>query len=198
MKNFILILIIAAILSGCTPVLLGGTAIATMSIMLDRRTAGAQLEDKIIELKIKRGIYNYLKDKNQARILVKSYNRRVLLTGEVDDITYISDINRIANSVNNIESIINQIKLECIPTFINISCEKWIYSKIKAALINNKNVQSGAISIIIDKGTVFLMGLVTKNEGNEAAIIAANMYGVKQVIKLFEYIDKKATNISKN
>lgn len=195
MKNFILVLTVTAILSGCTPVLIGGTAITTMSIMLDRRTAGTQLEDQIIELKIKKGIYNYLIDKNPARILVKSYNRRVLLAGEVEDIAHIPNINRIANSVDNIESIINQIKVENTPNFRTISYEKWIYSKIKAALINNKNVQSGTISIIIDKETVFLMGLVTKNEGYEAAITAANIYGIKQVIKLFEYIDKKATNI---
>ncbi|AFZ83264.1 outer membrane lipoprotein [Candidatus Kinetoplastibacterium blastocrithidii TCC012E] len=194
MKNFILILIITTILPGCTPVLIGGTAITTMSIMLDRRTAGAQLEDQIIEMKIKKGIYNYLMNEN-ARILVTSYNRRVLITGETEDVRHISNISRIANSVDNIKLIINQIKVEPASSFRTISYEKWIYSKIKAALINNKNVQSGSISITVDKGTVFLMGLVTRNEGNEAAMTAARIHGIKQVVKLFEHIDKKATNI---
>ncbi|AGF49357.1 BON domain-containing protein [Candidatus Kinetoplastidibacterium galati] len=195
MKNFILVLTVTVMLSGCTPVLIGGATITTMSIMLDRRTVGTQLEDQIIELKIKKGICNYLTDIHSARILVKSYNRRVLLTGEVENIIHISNINKIANSVDNIESIINQIKVEQAPTFRMAFYEKWIYSKIKASLINNKNIQSGTISIIIDRGTVFLMGLVTRYEGNEAAMTASKIHGVKQVVKLFEYIDKKATNI---
>ncbi|MBW0454759.1 MAG: BON domain-containing protein [Candidatus Kinetoplastibacterium crithidii] len=190
-----LILVVTSSLSACSliPVIIGGTTLTTISLVSDRRNMLNQLEDCTLEIKINNAINKALKKNNSQKfsIHVKSYNKIVLITGYVEKSSDIALVGRTSSSISNDIMIINQLQVRKPTSSFEKSKERFLASKIKASLLRNKDVPSGTINIIVDQKRIFLMGKVTKREGEKAARIAANTNGVEHVIKLFEYIDSK-------
>lgn len=189
--NFYYIVLILLILSitttACSPILLGGSIITTAKIANDRRTAGTQLEDIGILIKIKKKIFIHQK-KNRIKFTV--YNRQVLIIGEVDSENTKQNITRIVSSTDGVLSVKNYLKIRS-PLDVKYRIQdKLILSKIRLILLKTKNISSNSISITVDYGSVFLMGLVTQKEGNTISDIASKINGVNKVIKNFEYLDK--------
>ncbi|WBF65465.1 MAG: BON domain-containing protein [Candidatus Kinetoplastibacterium crithidii] len=190
-----LILIITSSLSACSlmPVIIGGTTLTTISLVSDRRNMLTQIEDCALEIKINNAINNVLKKNNSQNfaINVRSYNKIVLITGYVEKPYDIALAGKTSSSISNDIMIINQLQVRKPTSSFEKSKERFLASKIKASFLKDKNVPSATISIIADQKRIFLMGKVTKLEGEKAARIAANTSGVEHVIKLFEYIDNK-------
>jgi osmotically-inducible protein OsmY len=174
-------------LSGCFPLALSGAAVGTMAV-LDRRTIGAQTEDQSIELKALREL-NRVFPNGEASVAVTSFNRRVLLSGQAaseQDRKRAEDVVR--NAAPNIREIYNEVEIGSATTFATRTRDTGLTARVKAALVRERDLQSNAVKVVSEDATVYLMGLVTQDEGDRAAHIAARVSGASRVVTMFEYL----------
>lgn len=181
------VLITLAQLSACAPIAIGGAAATTALMATDRRTAGEQVDDKAINIKVSMEASKIL-DGKPGRVDGSSYAGQVLLVGDVPSQ---EDGKRIAAAVKTIDSVkdvINRIRVAPVTELSVRTNDSWITTKVTTALINAKDVPSRTISVTTERGAVYLQGLVTKTEGDLAARAASTVPGVYEVVKLFQYI----------
>jgi osmotically-inducible protein OsmY len=176
-------------LSACAPLIVGGAAATTAVVVTDRRTSGVQLEDQNMAFKAQSQISQKLGD--TARVNAMAYGGHLLLTGDVPTEEAKNQATSIAQSVENVKQVINQLTVGPIASFGVRSNDTWLTSKVKTALINTKYVPSGTIAVTTDRGVVYLMGKVTQAEGEYAANATADVGGVTKVVKLFETISRE-------
>ncbi|WP_407646210.1 BON domain-containing protein [Glaciimonas soli] len=172
-------------LQGCVGLLFGGAVVSGFAIT-DRRTLGAQTDDKTIAVKAEAQIPGVIGDNGHVNIT--SYNRHVLLTGEVRDEAAKAAAERAASAIDGVKVVINELQVGPPSTFSSRSNDTYITSKVKASLLDAKDVSGNAVKVITERGNVYLMGLVTEREGNRAAEIAAGVSGVQKVVKVFQYL----------
>ncbi len=177
----------ASALSACAPLLVGGAMVGGSLMSVDRRTSGVQVDDQSIELKSIRRINEVMGDKGY--VSVTSYNRIALLTGQVPTEADKATVEQAVSRIEGVRSIVNELALTPnVATFINHSNDTLITSKIKASLIDAKDVQAGAFKVVTERSVVYLMGRVTEREANRAADIARGVSGVQKVVKVFEVV----------
>lgn len=176
-------------LSACAPLIVGGAAATTAVVVTDRRTSGIQLEDQNMAFKAQNQISQKLGD--TARVNAMAYGGHLLLTGDVPTEEAKAQATAIAQSVENVKQVINQLNVGPIASFGTRSNDTWLTSKVKTALINTKYVPSGTIALTTDHSVVYLMGKVTQAEGDYAANATADVGGVAKVVKLFETISRE-------
>lgn len=177
-----------ASLQGCVAVVAGaavGGAVATA----DRRTLGAQTEDKAIAVKAETSLGEITGD--LGHVNVNSYNRKVLLTGEVRDEAMKRAVENHVRSVSNVESVINELEIAGPASYTSRSNDALITSKVKLSLADKKTISATSFKVVTERGNVYLMGLVTQREGNIAADVAKGVSGVMRVVKIFEYISEE-------
>ncbi len=181
-------LAISALMGACAPIIVGGAMLGTALSVTDRRTTGAQLEDEGIELKA----INRLREAvgERGHINTTSYNRTVLLTGEVA-----SDADRTAaeqaiNRIENVRATVNELAVMGNASLTARSNDAILTSKVKAGLIDAKDLQSNAFKVVAERGTVFLMGRVTEREAGRATEIARSVGGVGKVVRVFEMLSE--------
>jgi len=173
------------LLQGCFPVIAGGVAAGALAID-DRRTLGAQTDDKAIGFKIDSRINDAYGDR--VHVNINPFNRRVLLTGEVPDEKTRADVERIALGVENVRDVTNEVQVAGISSITSRSNDALITSKVKGNFVDDTNVLVNAFKVTTEAGVVYLQGLVTREEADRASTVAANTSGVKQVVRVFEYI----------
>lgn len=175
----------ATTLSACAPLVLGGAA-AGAFVATDRRTSGMQVEDQGIQIKAS----NRLRDTlgGRGRVNVNAYNRTVLLTGEVDSDADRAAAEQAAARVENVVKVINQLQVGPTASLGTRSNDVLLAGKVRATLVDARDLMSNAFDIVVDRGEVYLMGLVTEREANRAAELTASIPGVKKVVKAFEVI----------
>lgn len=173
-------------LQGCVPLVVGATAVGSMAAV-DRRTLGAQTDDKSIELK---GEGRASKITGEAgRVAVTSYNGLVLLTGEVKDDKMKAEVEQQITTLPGVKRIENDLTVASVSPVSARSADLVITSKVKAAIIDTKDLYLSAFKVHTDRGVVYLMGRVTQREGRLGAEVARNAASnIKKVVKLFEYI----------
>jgi osmotically-inducible protein OsmY len=176
---------LAASLSGCVAMAVGGAATAVLSAN-DRRTLGMQTEDKAINVKAELKLRQVTGE--NGHINVTSYNRKVLLTGEVRDEAMKQAAEREVRAVENVISVINELEIAGPSSYTSRSNDALITTKVKASLVDKKTVSATAFKVTTERGVVYLQGLVTPREGNIAADVAKGVPGVVRVVKIFEYI----------
>lgn len=176
-------------LAACAPLIVGGAAATTAVVVTDRRTSGTQLEDQNMAFKAQSQISQKLGD--TARVNAMAYGGHLLLTGDVPTEEAKSQATAIAQGVENVKQVINQLNVGPIASFGTRSNDTWLTSKVKTALINTKYVPSGTIALTTDHSVVYLMGKVTQAEGEYAANATADVGGVAKVVKLFETISRE-------
>ncbi len=175
-------------LSGCFGLAVTGAAIGTMAI-LDRRSLGAQTEDQSIELKGLRELNAAVNDGNTGSVSITSFNRRVLLSGQVDSAATRARAEEVVRAqVPNIKDIYNEIEITPPTDFATKTKDSSLTARVKAGLVRERNVASNAVKVVTERSTVFLMGLVTPEEGERAAIVASQVSGVTRVVTLFEHL----------
>ena len=176
-------------LSACAPLIVGGAMVGGSMMAVDRRTSGVQVDDQAIELKSIRRISEVMGDR--GFVSVTSYNRVALLTGQVPTDAEKAAVEQAISRIDGVRSIVNELALTpTVATFINHSNDTLITSKIKASLIDAKDVQSGAFKVVTERSIVYLMGRVTEREANRAADIARGVGGVQKVVKVFEIVSE--------
>jgi osmotically-inducible protein OsmY len=173
------------LLQGCPALIVGGVATGVL-VADDRRTIGAQTDDKAIGLKVDQRINEAFGER--AHINVNPYNRRVLLTGEVPDEKAKADVARLAGEIENVSGVVNEVRVGLNSPLVNRSNDAFITSKVKGNFVDDAGVQVNTIKVVTEAGAVYLMGLVTHEEGDRAAAVAARTSGVAQVVRVFEYI----------
>ena len=179
---------LTASLGGCVAVM-AGAAVQGAVATVDRRTLGAQTEDKAISVKAETHLGSIVGD--AGHVNVTSYNRKVLLTGEVRDEAMKRAVETEVRGVSNVESVINELQVAGPTSYTSRASDTLITSKVKLSLADKKTIPATAVKVVTEGGTVFLMGLVTQREGNIAADVAQGVSGVMRVVKVFEYISEE-------
>jgi osmotically-inducible protein OsmY len=187
-RNFLLAALLgASLLSGCAPLVVGG-AVMTGVVAVDRRTAGTQLEDEGIELKVATAINKELGDR--VHLNVTSYNRRVLLSGEVRSEADRARATVLAQSQENVKDVINDLAMGAPSSLTQRTKDAVITGQVKAAFLDAKDLQSNAVKVVTERGVVYLMGRVTTREAQRATDIARGVSGVAKVVRVFEDISE--------
>lgn len=176
-------------LSGCVALVGGGAAVAGMSAV-DRRTTGTQVEDQGIELRAGNRIAEVMGDK--ARAIVTSYNRVVLLTGQAGNATDKATIEKQVREQSQVREVYNEIEVAPFTaTLGQRSQDSLITTKVKASLVNAKDISASAIKVVTENNVVYLMGIVTPRESKRAAEIARGVNDVAKVVRVFDVISEE-------
>ncbi|HEU4853457.1 MAG TPA: BON domain-containing protein [Telluria sp.] len=179
---------LALSLSGCVEMVLGSALVGVVAAS-DRRTLGAQTDDKTIAMKAEMRMPSVTKD--EGHVNVNSYNRKVLLTGEVKDEAMKAAVESHVRGIAGVENVINELEVGPMSTYTSRSSDALVTTKVKASLVDMKTISANSFKVITERGTVYLMGRVTEREGQVATDVARGVAGVKKVVKLLEYITEE-------
>ena len=182
------------LLAALAPALAGCFGIAAVGIgagalmASDRRSSDTYLTDEAIELRAGNSISEKYHDR--VHVNVTSYNRTVLITGEVPDAATKADIEKIVAGKPNVKATQNELRISGLASLGGSSNDTLITSKVKARLVDYGKFSAHLVKVVTEGGTVYLMGLVTHNEGDDATQIARETSGVLGVVRVFEYISE--------
>ena len=177
---------VAALVQGCGVLMVTGAA-ATAFVVSDRRTTGTYVEDESIEWKV----IGLLREKSPGgHVNATSYNRRVLLTGEVPTEEARKQVETMVRGIENVKDVINELQVAGASSIASRGSDSIITSNVKARMVNNGVFSPTHVKVLTEAGTVFLMGIVNQKEGDAAVNIARNTSGVVRVVKVFEYVEK--------
>ena len=176
-----------ASLQGCIA-LVGAGAVAGGLSLNDRRTGATQIEDQAIELKSGGRLREAIGDKGHVN--VTSYNRIVLLSGEVPSEADKAAAEKAIASLEGVNNVVNELEVGPNSTLSTRSSDTVITTRVKSALIDAKDIQASAVKVVTERGNVYLMGRVTEREANHAAELARGVSGVNKVVKVFEIISE--------
>ena len=176
-----------ASLSGCVALVVGGAA-AGAAVTVDRRTLGAQTEDKAIGVKADLRLPKVAGP--DSHVNAYAYNRQLLLTGEVRDAAARAAVEKEAKAIDGVASVANEITIGGPSTYTARSNDALITGKVKASLVDMQTITATSFKVVTDKTVVYLMGRVTQREGQVGADVARSVNGVSKVVKMFEYISE--------
>ena len=174
-----------AALGGCIPVMVAGAVGGAVMVAADRRSAGAQLDDEAIEIKVSTQANEQYG--NRIHLNVTSYNGIVLLTGEVPDQAVLAGVAKIATNTDKVRGVNNELVIGLLSDYSSRSNDTYITSKVKSRMIEANKFPPNVVKVVTERGVVYLMGIVSKEEGAAAAEIAATTAGVARVVKFFQY-----------
>lgn len=172
-------------LQGCIPFVAAGATAGALATF-DRRSLGTQTEDESIEWKASALVNEKLGDK--SHINFTSYNRKVLLTGEVPTSEAKAEAERLVLGVNHVQSVYNELLVRPASSFSDRSNDSFITSKVKSRSVDSGKFNPVHVKVITEAGTVFLLGMVTQPEANSAIQVARTTAGAKTVVNLLEII----------
>ncbi|MRV70913.1 BON domain-containing protein [Duganella sp. FT92W] len=178
---------LASSLSGCVGLVAAGAVGGTLAAS-DRRTFGAQTEDKAIAVKAEVKFPNVVG--SGGHVNIASFNRRVLLTGEVRDEETRNAVEREVRAIEGVLSVTNELEVAGPSSYTSRSNDAILTAKVKASLVDAKDISANSVKVVSERGNVYLMGRVTQREGNIASDIARGVPGVYKVVKVFEYISE--------
>jgi osmotically-inducible protein OsmY len=181
------LLVASSALSACAPLVVAGVVAGTAIVATDRRTTGTQVDDQTIQLRVANELSTALKGKGDVHISVNSFERRVLLTGEVPNEQVKAEAEAIAARSQNVRTVVNELTIAPPSTTSQRANDTALGTKVRAAFVNTKEIAFNSIEIVTERGIVYLMGVVTEKEGEVAAYVASRVSGVQQVVKVFDY-----------
>lgn len=179
--------LVVVALPACAPLVIGTIAAGTAIVATDRRTAGAQVDDTAIQLRVTNELRAVFKDNRDVHISVNSFERKVLLTGEVPSEETKARAGDIAARAPNVRAVVNELAVAPLASVGQRANDTAIGAKVRAQFINTKEIPFNSVSIVTERGIVYLLGFVTEKEGEVAAHVASRVAGVQQVVKVFDY-----------
>lgn len=174
-------------LQGCVEMVLG-TAVVSAIAATDRRTLGAQTDDTAITVKAEARIPSLVGDAGHVNIA--SFNRKVLITGEVRDQATRDAVEREISGIAGVQGVVNELDIAGRSNYTSRGNDSLITGKVKASFVDTSGLSASAIKVVTERGTVYLMGRVTQREGDRAAAVTQGVAGVTRVVKVFDYIDE--------
>jgi osmotically-inducible protein OsmY len=175
-------------LPACVPLIIGGAVTGGALVATDRRTSGAQLEDEGIELRSVSRIREAMVER--AHVNATSYNRQVLLTGEVPTEQDKVTAEQVVSRVENVQKIANELAVMGNSSLVARSSDALVTGKVKASFVDAKDLYANAFKVVTERGVVHLMGRVTQREADRAAEVARSISGVQKVVRIFEIISE--------
>ena len=175
-------------LAACAPLIVGGAVVGGV-MAVDRRTAGTQIEDEGIELRAANRIRETLGDR--AHVNVTSYNRQALLTGEVATAQDRQTVEQIVSQVENTRSVVNDLAVMPASTLSQRSNDTFITGKVRASLVDAKDISANSFKVVTERNIVYLMGRVSQREATRASDIARGVSGVAKVVRVFEIVSEE-------
>lgn len=176
----------ATLTAGCAPLVVGTAMVGSAMMVSDRRTSGAQVEDQSIELKASARIRAAVADRGHVN--VTSYNRTVLITGEALTESDKTGIDQAVRSIENVRSVVNELAVMGASSMSSRSNDTLLSTRVKANLVDAKDVQANAFKVLTERGVVYLMGRVTEREAARATELARAVPGVLKVVRVFEML----------
>jgi len=185
MKSLVVLLSLAAVLvlAGCPAAIIGGGAVAYGTIE-DRRTSGTMIDDDSIETRISRGVRERYGE--NTHVNVTSFNRSVLLTGEVPEEARRTEIEKLAQGAGNVRNIANELQVGTPSSLGARANDSYITTKVKGRILDSNKVNPIHVKVVTEAGVVYLMGIVTEQEAADAVDVARNTGGVVKVVRIFD------------
>jgi osmotically-inducible protein OsmY len=177
---------LASLVSGCAPLLVGTVAVGGTAVATDRRSTDVQLADERIEWNVSGRIGDKLK--SQGNVSVTSYNKQVLLTGQATTEPLKQEAETSAAAVPDVKSVVNDLIVAPPSSLASRAHDTYLTSAVKSRFVGDQKFNPVHVKVVTDGGVVYLMGLVTRKEADEATHIARHVSGVKKVVRLFEYL----------
>lgn len=185
--------LLSGALTACVgPLLVGGAMVGGSLLAVDRRTSGSQLDDEGIELRAANQIRSNFG--TRVRVSVTSYNRQVLLTGEVPNLQDQQAVEQLVKQMVNVASVVNELAVIDTPSLMDRSADALLTARIKAVLLNAGDLQSNAFKVVTERSTTYLMGRVTQREADRATELVRATPGVQKVVRIFELISEQELN----
>ena len=182
--------LLSGALTACVgPLIVGGAMVGGSLVATDRRTSGAQLEDEGIELRAASQIRSNFG--TRVRVIVTSYNRQVLLIGEVPNLQDKQRVEQLVAGVENVRAVVNDLVVQNSPSLMDQSADALLTGRIKAMLLDTKDLQSNAFKVVTERGTIYLMGRVTQREADRATEVVRATPGVQKVVRILEIIGEQ-------
>ena len=182
------VLLSALLLQGCVAAAVVGVAGVATKTTTDPRTVGTQVDDSTLEARVSNAISKDKQLKDEARIVATAYQGKVLLTGQAPTPDMAARAKQIAVGVDGATEVYNEIRTGKPVTMGTASTDTWITTKVRSQLLTSDSVKSSNVKVTTENGEVFLLGLVTQEEGKSAASIASGVSGVKHVTTAFTYV----------
>lgn len=174
-----------ALLQGCAAAVVAGGATA-MTAANDRRTLGAQIDDKNVVLKAQRALADNPATADGSNINITSYNGVILLTGQTRSEQVRQQAQALVSQIDGVRDVQNQIRLGNNTAMTTRTRDGWISTKVKSQLLADEQVSGLNIKVVTENAEVFLLGIVTAPEAAKAVDIARHVDGVSRVVKAFE------------
>ena len=187
MKISGMMLLLSLGLSACAPIMLAGVA-GTAMVASDRRTSGTQLEDETIELRGSARIRDALGER--AHVNITSYNRQVLVSGEVATERDKQMVEGLLEKLENVKTVVNDLTIAQPSSLSSRSNDLLLTAKVKAALVDSRDLFANSFKVVSERGTVYVMGRVTQREATSATNVIRNVNGVNKVVRLFDIISE--------
>lgn len=179
----------AGALSACAPLLVGGAMVGGTLVAIDRRTSGAQLDDETIEIKGALRLRDVVG--STARVSLTSYNRLVLITGEVPNEADKRAVEQAVARLDNVRSVVNDLHIGAAISLTARSNDLVTSGKVKAGFVDAHDLQANTIKVVTQRGVVYLMGRLTEREAQKAVEVARGVAGVQKVVRVFELISER-------
>ncbi|ADJ29516.1 BON domain-containing protein [Nitrosococcus watsonii] len=180
---------------GCAAVVATGVAAGAatgISTAYDRRTFNTVIDDQSIELKASAALRNDQELHENTHINVTSYNGIVLLTGEAPDEEFKKKAAELVRPIPDVKQIYNEVAILAPSSLVSRSSDSWITTKVKTKMTAAKGLNPARIKVVTERGTVYLMGLVTTQEAERAVAVTSHTGGTQRVVKIFEYLHETA------
>jgi osmotically-inducible protein OsmY len=178
-----------ALMSACAPLIVGGAAVGGVLMFTDRRTSGTQLEDQAIELKAMNRVRDAIGDRGHVN--ATSYNRVVLITGEVQNDADRAAVEETIGRIENVRSTLNELAIMGPTSLASRSNDVILSGKVKATFVDAKDLQVNVFKVVAERGTIYLMGRVTDREADRATELARSVSGVQKVVRAFEQLTEQ-------
>lgn len=188
LSALLLAAVAAGPLSGCAFMVVGGAVVGGAMVAIDRRTTGAQVEDQAIELKAAARMSDLTP---LGHVNVTSYNRMVLLTGEVTTEAERLAVQKAVERMENVRSVVNELAVMGSSSLTARTNDSLLTTKVKGTLVNAKDLQGSAVKVVTERGVVYLMGRVTDREAARAAELVSTVSGVQKVVRVFEPLSEE-------
>ena len=178
--------VLATGLSGCAALLIGGAFVGGTLIVTDRRTSGTQIDDQAIEIRANSRARELLGDRGHVN--TTSYNRLVLLTGEVATEGDKAAIEQAVTRIENVRTVFNELAVTGISSLNSRSADTLLTTKVKSSLVDAKDILANVFKVVTERGTVYLMGRATEREAGRATEVAQRVSGVVKVVRVFDIL----------
>lgn len=154
-----------------------------------KRTPGVVIDDAVLEPLVKSEIRKSDPDFKGSHIVAVSYNGIVLLVGQVATANLVAQASDVTQNVNRVRKVHNELSVGGPTSLVARSNDSWLTTKVKTRLIASDEAYGRKVKVVTENGVVYLLGLVTRAQGETAVNVTANVYGVQKIVKVYEYLD---------